>query len=96
MTTATYQLSTFNGLMQHSDEAVSLFRDQAGAVVYDDDHLVAQVRSGDYFVTLATELDSLARQVDDTAVRATIEDMVSDLIYLQDNYIIAKDETYSA
>ncbi len=50
--------------------------------------LESAVRSGDYFVTLATHLDELARTVPDYATRARLEDVVSDLIYLQDRYNI--------
>jgi len=59
--------------------------------------LESEVRSGDYFVTLATRLDELARQVPDYAARARIEDVVSDLIYLQDRYdiVIKKTEKLS-
>jgi hypothetical protein len=52
--------------------------------------LESEVRSGDYFVTLATRLDELARSIPDYPTRARLEDVVSDLIYLQDRYSIAK------
>jgi hypothetical protein len=50
----------------------------------------AQVRSGDYFVTLATKLDQLSKETEDYAVKSKLEDFVSDLIYLQDAYTISR------
>jgi hypothetical protein len=50
--------------------------------------LEAQVRSGDYFITLATILDLLAKESREYTTRVTLEDIVSDLIQLQDNYTI--------
>lgn len=52
----------------------------------------AQAKSGDYFVSLATELDMLSAQITDKDVRIRLEDLVSDLIYLQDHYEITKKE----
>ena len=53
--------------------------------------LEAQVRSGDYFISLATTLDGLSKHIEDYPTRAKIEDIVSDLIYLYDHYEIDKD-----
>jgi hypothetical protein len=54
--------------------------------------LEAKVRSGDFFVTLATTLDELSRSETDWRTRTSLEDVVSDLIYLQDNYTITKNK----
>jgi hypothetical protein len=93
--TIDYTMPTFTGLMRHGWADALLFRD--GDVNVNDQHvdeanrlLDVQVRSGDYFITLATTLDSLSRDIDDYSVRSSIEDLVSDLIHLQDNYSIIK------
>jgi len=52
--------------------------------------ILAEVRSGDYFVTLATALDSLCGRLDEYEARVELEGIISDLIYLQDNYQITK------
>lgn len=83
-----YRLSPFSGVLSHAwSGKTRLVRDGDRAVRQD---IEAQVRSGDYFVTLATVLDGLNGQVTDYQVRAQIEDIVSDLIHLQDNYTIKK------
>lgn len=88
-----YQLPTFTGLLRHGSLQTLFVRDEAdeqpsvaGKV------LEAQVKSGDYFVMLATALDQLGRETDDAHVRMSLEDVVSDLIYLQDNYVIEKND----
>jgi len=94
---AIYSLPTFTGLMRHGRSSDATFvrdEDQESkptemrpTAISDVD---VQVWSGDYFATLATSLDTLNRGVKDSAVRNDIEDHVSDLIYLQDNYKIVK------
>jgi hypothetical protein len=95
MNSATYQLSGFSGLMSHKKEAITpLIRDgEARKVTLQHRHaLSAQVRSGDYFVMLATVLDSLSREVEQQDVRVHLEDIISDLITLQDEYEIVKND----
>lgn len=90
-----YKMPTFTGLIGQGWSGTPLFRD---GVEHKDmqpisrvDRLIdVQVRSGDYFVTLATALDALGRDIEDYSVRSHIEDIVSDLIHLQDNYTIIK------
>lgn len=88
-----YQLPTFTGMRSHDESEAPLLRD------WNLDHTPAakhsidvQVRSGDYFVTLATVLDELANNLESYAERVQIEGVVSDLIYLQDNYSIVKND----
>jgi hypothetical protein len=83
-TTAVYQLNPFTGYKRGF--GVRLLRDHG------DDHqpIDAQVRSGDYFVMLATRLDQLSKETEDYAVKSKLEDFVSDLIYLQDAYTISR------
>jgi hypothetical protein len=96
--TIDYTMPTFTGLMSHGWSGTLLFRDGSKKSDRDkrqstpeENHLLdVQVRSGDYFVTLATTLDSLSRNIEDYYIRSNIEDLVSDLIHLQDNYSIIK------
>lgn len=83
----TYQLSGFTGLLGHGWRLPKLARD-----IEPDYELDAQVRSGDYFVMIATALDLLGRKTTDYELKIKLEAIVSDLIYLQDNYSIIKNE----
>jgi len=93
-TLLSYQLPTFTGLMSNGWSQPALFRDGDDIIESKiTQEIDAQVRSGDYFVTLATRLDELSRDATDYSVRFSLEEIVSDLIYLQDNYTITKDKT---
>jgi hypothetical protein len=89
----TYQLPVFTGLMRHDESRTLLLRDEEvqGRLVSRTE-IDAQVRSGDYFVMLATILDGLINDIDEFTTRIELENIVSDLIYLQDNYGISKKE----
>lgn len=88
-----YSLHTFTGLIEHGWPKAAFLRDTA-----EDQQdsatsaLEAQVRSGDYFVTLAMTLDSLGKNGARPQVRVGLENVVSDLIYLQDHYTITKNK----
>jgi hypothetical protein len=86
--TAEYQLSGFAGLLQHGWFRPKFAHDQDESY----HELDAQVRSGDYFVMIATALDALSRESADYETKIQLEALVSDLIYLQDNYTITKNE----
>jgi hypothetical protein len=84
-----YAMPIFSGLIGKA----LLFKDEETVARGAEDlHLEALVRSGDYFVTLASQLDALGQDINDYGTRAQIELIVSDLIYLQDNYAILKKE----
>ena len=89
--TLSYHLQTFNGLTS-SWPRTTFLRDTGDREPYESIRLDtdAQVQSGDYFVMLATKLDLLGRNIADYDIRADLETVVSDLIYLQDNYTITK------
>lgn len=91
--TQTYNMTPFNTFMNHGFMQPRFIRD--GDTPQDRHEFVnreleAQVRSGDYFISLATTLDGLSKHIDDFPTRAKIEDVVSDLIYLYDHYEIDK------
>lgn len=92
-----YQLPTFTGLRGHDTSEALLLRDwNFNHSISSRNTVDVQVRSGDYFVTLATVLDGLAGDAEAYAIRAELEDIVSDLIYLQDNYSITKNDSRNA
>lgn len=92
---STYQLSSFTGLAGVGLTRVTLVRDgvsESGTTV-PISQTDALVQSGDYFVTLATKLDKLGLASTERETRMQLEDVVSDLLYLQDHYqITVKDE----
>lgn len=90
--TQTYQMTPFNNFINHGFAHPRFVRDLDKIEEHEtiNRELEAQVRSGDYFISLATTLDSLSRHIDDYPTRAKIEDVVSDLIYLYDHYEIDK------
>ena len=92
MNSMTYQLTPLSGLMNHGTGQPGLVRDMdltgGEHLPFVNRELEAQVRSGDYFISLATTLDGLSQNIADYPTRAKIEDIVSDLIYLYDHYEI--------
>ena len=84
-----YQLPTFTGLVNHGWSRSMFLRDTEEHTLKDK-KVDVQVRSGDYFVTLATDLDQLSSKIDNLNVRVDLENAVSDLIYLQDHYKIVR------
>lgn len=87
-TALTYQLPSFVGVISHGWSQPAFVRDMLEDQPVDN--LDVQVKSGDYFVTLATELDRLSRDIESYSVRNKLENIVSDLIHLQDDYTITK------
>lgn len=89
MTTSIYQLTSFTGTVA-SWPRPRFLHDHTDSFEMFDREIDARVRSGDYFVTLATILDQLNQNIDDYQVRSSLEELVSELIYLQDTYEITK------
>jgi hypothetical protein len=87
---ASYRLPTFTGLISHGWSMPRFVRDQTEQDMHELD---AQVQSGDFFVLLATELDTLGARIINQSVRMRLEDLVSDLIYLQEHYEITKKDS---
>lgn len=85
----TYQLQTNDTIWTHNILRHWFVRD------FDTEHLddlKAQVASGDYFITLATKLDDLSQQLAEVhpAGHITLEKIIADLSYLQNNYRIKR------
>jgi hypothetical protein len=94
-TTDNYQVDSFIGLLRHHPAASPLVRDGVDQVWWEQERklqISMQVRSGDYFATLATKLDQLSQDVKkmDEATAYDLELLVADLLYLQRNYDISK------
>ena len=95
--TFTYRAHGFGTVLSHFPTRLTLFRDgtdDAAAMAADEDELraMARVRSGDYFATLATELDKVAQSLSSAAAPEApdIERVVAELLYLDKHYIIKK------
>lgn len=88
LATRPYYLSGFTGIAAHKLWKNPLARDIEIEVI----ELDAQALSGDYFVTLASQLDALNRNSNDYETKLVLENIVSDLIYLQDHYRITKNK----
>ena len=92
-----YQMTSLLGVISHYKMPVSVVRDAADKMWWEQERKLQvsmQVRSGDYFATLATKLDEIsqAMQKTDEATAYDLELLVADLLYLQRNYDIRKKE----
>ncbi len=90
MTSKTYSLSLPQGFIKHFPSLTRYVRDGDGSE--NDLDLIARVRSGDYFMTFATELDacaqSLARNCGDEA--ADLERLVAELLQVNEHFKIVR------
>jgi hypothetical protein len=50
----------------------------------------SRIRSGNYFATVAVELENLAEQTNNDSVSAKIEQLVDELLYAQERYEVIK------
>lgn len=92
---STYQLTLPTGLLQHVRISTPLARDKAKDDWWDQEdqlQIAMQVHSGDYFETLATQLDEISQIVvkTDEASAYLLEKIAGDLLYLQRNFIIKR------
>ena len=102
-----YQLPGYGMVLSHFETRFSLrptlLRDgadeSAGAAAEDTDAdmpaellMRARISSGDYFITLATELDRLAQGLAaaDAPEAPALERIVPELLYLDSHYVIRK------
>lgn len=91
MRNITYTIASKPMILSHYSLPTRLVRD---ATMMTDDHIDAnaRVRSGDYFATLATQLDHLADSLQSTAPASAyqLEQIVRELLYVQANYSVVK------
>jgi len=88
MTNSTYDVVLTDFLQMHFGSKVTFVRDRARP---NDPKLDAYVRSGDYFVTLATLLENLASDLPETSVVATslaLSRLSDELLYVHSHYKI--------
>ena len=86
----TYTLSVPLNLAAHYRQAVRLFGDHATQSRPDLD---ASVRSGDYFITLATMLEAIAADLPELSIvtnSQALARLADDLYYIQRHYTIIK------
>ena len=84
----TYNLVLTDFVHAHFGSTVTLARDRARP---SDPKLDAYVRSGDYFITLATLLENLASELPETSVVATslaLSRLADELLYVNGHYKI--------
>lgn len=86
--TTTYQVKAAAGVLSHFPAMNFFVRDT------DETDLLreARIRSGDYLMTLSTELEQIAQNL--AAVKAPeapeLEKIVAELLYIERNYKLAK------
>lgn len=83
--TLNYHASGFQGLLNHGWQRQMFVRDEREERRA---QLEAQVRSGDYFITLATTIERISQQLTDSAERASLQSLVTDLLFMQAKYKI--------
>lgn len=91
----TYQLTPWSGLLSHGralDWLVLDGDDDESSDTLERRAAQARVRSGDYFITLATELEEVAQNVNLARDSQTeiLESLVRELLYLDEHYRISR------
>jgi hypothetical protein len=88
MNTTVYQLNPLHGVVGQN---MLLMDSEADEQYRQTLHLKAQVQSGDYFATIATQLDSICADVQQNeAAVAQLQRIIRDLLQLQAQYKIVK------
>lgn len=89
MSGASYALRPDYGLLSHWNDSPRLVGDY---ISVDTEKLDIQIRSGDYFVTLATMLEVLSQRliVEKNSAAIDFQQIADELLYLQHHYEIVK------
>ncbi len=87
-----YALRPTFGLWTHGKQPPSLLLDSGSEEDASRELLEVQIRSGDYFVTLATILDDINQSLpaEYDLIKPILERRILDLLYLQAHYQITK------
>ncbi len=90
LNTTVYQIKYGSNIISHSKGIVKISRDGSGNPKLDE--LDAIIRSGMYFVTIATKLDLLAHHIkkDSKVEEHQLQDLISELLFIQSHYKIKK------
>jgi len=88
MSNAGYATTSFDYFLSHGFSSINLLHDEW---TVNKQELHAFVRSGDYFATLATTLDTISRELTENGYAETylLQKIIDDLEYLQQRYKIA-------
>lgn len=92
MTTTAYSLPLTNGLTLHGRPKPLLMHDGDTGSAPDNLELEARVRSGYYFISLSTTLETIVANLSkhDQGAGLLIDKLITDLDYLQQHYTITK------
>jgi len=87
---ADYALDPPSAVLAHDSAPTWLLHDGSDTRELED--LIVHVRSGDYFITLATLLDSISDEltVENRAEAAVLQQLIQNLIYLDKTYKLIK------
>lgn len=90
MSSSTYQLQVPDRIMSHFPGLQTFARDQEDKEI--NLHMHARVRSGDYFLTLATELDKIAQSLAGAKAPEApeLERIVAELISIGQDYTVTR------
>ncbi len=96
MSSTAYALRPAFGLWSHHNHGIALLLDSASEEDTGRELLEVQIRSGDYFITLATILDDITQNLpaDCDPIKPILERQILDLLYLQAHYRIDKKRDY--
>lgn len=85
-----YKLPFSDGVTSHFSTAQFFVRDAESNDI--EMHLQARVRSGDYFMTVATELERIVQELphSDMAQAAELERIITELLILSKRYTVIK------
>ena len=87
---SSYNITAYPGLSLHGQIfGAKMLRDEDES---NKQELDVHVYSGDYFVTLATELDKISQEIqsDNPNEHLRLQQLIDDLLYMQHKYKIAK------
>jgi hypothetical protein len=92
MTSATYPLSLTFGLSSHARPGAWLLQDGHTGGDRSSLELDARARSGYYFISLSTALETVAEELSRSGLPASpmIEQLIRDLEYMQEHYVVTK------
>lgn len=90
-----YQIGSNSAVLSHFPGSLLLFQDEVSGG-RDETEVAkllirARINSGDYFITLVTELEQVADSLTPEAPAAVeLQRIIAELVYLHDNYSLTK------
>lgn len=90
MTAATpsYQMTPLSGVLKHAARKFWLLRDVDIDEPIEQQRLHAQIKSGDYFHVLVSDLDEISQNIAklDEAQSITLQHLIDNLLYIDRHY----------